>query len=459
MTIRKTFPSRSYETFASENGSDAGATTPHSNATSDSQKTGSAAQEAQRLATQGSWGDNYINGTPLTNATPTVSTVDEQEDRYGDRTNPPDPPPMYTPTATSPVSPMRSSPVATRSEVDPVRHLSSTHPSLPNAEHDVAHDDDDPPIPGAYTASSPLLEQQTSYRPNDLGWCKTKHPRQRFRGACWFIFALALCLWLMLPILCSRDKADTRTPIPEKDPLNTAPIPTWPSPSRSYHRHETSSPITGTYQLYDLLDLATVSGSISVTVNPQAGDKPAVLRLSSTSGSIYVSMGETSWRWDRLPLSVSSNRTFETYISTASGAISGSILHGNGGRTDLRTRSASMTMEINALGVGKNDSVSRISTSTSGSGSQVIRVHSAGTIRAIEGSHTMQGSGSLDITYGPQWEGVVHAKVRGSGSVNIDGTDLEFQGGGKDVYAKRGKGDLKGVDVLGSGSGSIAFRC
>ena len=207
MTIRKTNPPRSYETFSS-NSSDAGAATPQTS-TSSGTKSRSAAEEAQRLASQGSWGDNYINGTPITNATPAASTVDETEDRYGDRRN--DPPPQYTPTDTVHTASLPSSPTAARQPPEPVRQTSSPSQSSPPpvAGPDADHEEDQP-MPGAYTPSSPLLESgEPTYSYNNLRWSKDtckSHRYRRCKKACWFTFALALCLWLMLPVLWNCDK-------------------------------------------------------------------------------------------------------------------------------------------------------------------------------------------------------------------------------------------------------------
>ena len=248
-------------------------------------------------------------------------------------------------------------------------------------------------------------------------------------------------------------------PRPTDDPLNQSPIPSsWPEPSREYRRHETSRSIDGTFQLYDVLDLETTSGSISITVNPQSGDKPAILRLSSSSGSINVRMGETSWNWGRHPHSVSTNRTFETILTSKSGTVSGSVLHGNGGKTHASSKSGSINLTINTVGVSENDTISRLSTS-SNSGSQSIIVRSSGAVRGLEASHVVHGSGSMTVNYPSNWDGVVHAKSGGSGHVQVNGNNLEYQGGGRDIWARRGTGELKDIEVIGKGSGSVQFNC
>ena len=254
-------------------------------------------------------------------------------------------------------------------------------------------------------------------------------------------------------------------PRPTADPLDQSPIPTWPKPSREYRQKETSRSIHGTFQLYDLLDLETVSGSIYVTVNPQSGDKPAVLRLAAVSGSINVRMGDSTWNWGRHPQSISTNRTFETTITAKSGSVSGSVLHGNGGKTDVSCKSGTISLTVDAVGVGENDTTSLLTTTTS-SGSQHVFVKSATEVKALQASHIVQGSSSLNVEYPSSWEGVVHAQIKGSGTVTVDGSDLEFQGGGRNVWAKRGgkggekgDGDLKGVEVIGKGSGTVRFTC
>lgn len=62
--------------------------------------------------------------------------------------------------------------------------------------------------------------------------------------------------------------------------------------SREIVVHTLSSPITGAWPLYDLLDLRSTSGSIHVGIAPKPADKddprPAVLAVKSTSGTIEV---------------------------------------------------------------------------------------------------------------------------------------------------------------------------
>jgi hypothetical protein len=212
--------------------------------------------------------------------------------------------------------------------------------------------------------------------------------------------------------------------------------------------------------LYDLLDLETTSGSISITVETKPGNKTAVMRLASTSGSINVRMAGTSWLpWVPCP-SGDTNRTFDIRVSTTSGSVNGNFLSGNGGRTEISTRSGSQSITIHTVGVSKNENTTTLSTS-SNSGSQHVKVVSSSTedVKAIEARHIVHGSGSLGIQYPTHWMGKVHAHIGGSGSVYVSGSGLEKSGGGRNVYAWRGDGALKEVEVHGLGSGSVHFSC
>ena len=203
MTIRKQLPLRDYETFPSSTSSEAGQGSSDTPATTASDKTRySAAQEAQRLASRGSWADNVFR-TPATTLTPSASTVDEDDRRQAQSqmgVYPSDPPPQYTPTDTT-ASTIPNSPVTVRAEV-----RSSHHPrraSSPSSAMGVMEED----------SSSPLLEQgqgpsilPVNESPRWRDGCKKNDRRGRFKKTCFFLFALVLCLWLMLPGLFAINK-------------------------------------------------------------------------------------------------------------------------------------------------------------------------------------------------------------------------------------------------------------
>jgi len=244
------------------------------------------------------------------------------------------------------------------------------------------------------------------------------------------------------------------------------PFPTHdaPRPNREFRQHETHRSISGTYPLYDLLDLKTLSGSISVTIVPHPGNAPAVLRLASTSGSIrikidksYLNAAEIATHQDAL------NRTFDTEISSFSGSIGGSILVGGGGKTMVTVRSGSLDLAIYPVNIDDGSAESTLSTSTA-SGSSHIKVHNpvlGGKLTQLVANHQSTGSGSMTIKYPSTWEGGIHALSVGSGSVSARGQGLKFeQYGKKEVVGWRGgENNRKVIDVKTLGSGSINFNC
>jgi hypothetical protein len=219
--------------------------------------------------------------------------------------------------------------------------------------------------------------------------------------------------------------------------------------------------------LYDVLDLSTTSGSIRINVEIQPGDKPAVLRLATQSGSVRVHIGGSGGVVSRFRLADSvSKRTFQTDIQTQSGSVGGSLVHGNGGSTSISTASGSMTVTLYTVGVSGTDADSTITT-TSNSGSQRIalksEVSSIGTpVRAVQANHVAHGSASIYIDYSREWEGTVHTRVLGSGSLGVSGRNLETQcQGRRECWGRRGNDAEKAgrVEVLGEGSGSLTFSC
>jgi hypothetical protein len=265
--------------------------------------------------------------------------------------------------------------------------------------------------------------------------------------------------------------------------LGSKPNDQLPVPRREHRQREKSHSITGTYQLYDLLDLSTTSGTISITVEVQPGDKPAVLRLSTTSGSVNVRMvptsGEGGWFFWKKPKDTTNleekvqnlGRVFQTEISTKSGSASGSVVHGNGGSTTISTGSGSISISVYPVGVSGNDPLSTLTTSA-GSGSQNIRILSPSSvpgyrtttsaIRALKVAHTTTGSGSISAIYPDEWEGQLHIVTRGSGSINAGGDGLQLQRQGRrELFGLKGEDAETGasVEITEMGSGSVNFHC
>ncbi|KAJ4511638.1 hypothetical protein HRR83_004324 [Exophiala dermatitidis] len=402
MTIHKQYPPRDYETFADDTPAEsdrlvANPPTSISQQQSDSDKSRSAAFEAQRLASQGSWADTFVggSGTPATNPTPAASTVDDCEEarkaQYSsshshilqEPNDTLDPPPIYTPSDTT-----VSSPLMARSEPPPL------------------------PMP-AY-----------AYEPEQ------------------------------------KPKAGDAFPS-DSSPTNSS----WPPEKREHREHETSRSIRGTYQLYDLLDLSTTSGSIFVTIEVQPGDKPSVLRLASKSGSVRVRMvtGGGLFRKPTVVPKAAQERILQTDISTHSGSVIGNVIVGNGGSLRIDTHSASVSVDVFTFGVSEHHAPSNISTSTQ-SGSQNIQViapsGSTEAVRAIDASHTVLGSGSMNIHYPSKWEGTVHILQQGSGYISASGDGLLVRKeSGREIFGYKGQKEGRKIEIFEQGSGSVRFRC
>ncbi|EXJ85582.1 hypothetical protein A1O1_05947 [Capronia coronata CBS 617.96] len=451
MTIRKQYPPRDYETSTGDTPSGADRLvddSPTSYSQTDSDKSRSAAVEAQRLASQGSWADTFTGGTPATNQTPAASTVDGDERNlqfplHSQEPDPSDPPPLYTPSDTTVPSPVIARSVAglelvSASVTVPSSHSQSQFPY----RDDDDDDDDDDEGDEEYNDDDDDDDDDGTFLPEPVQHQgQSEHHHQR-----------------------STDGKSRLPVIGDTPSLSPKPSSPWPPDKREQHQHETSQSIRGTYQLYDLLDLSTTSGSITVDIEVQPGDKPAVLRLATTSGSVRVRMTSRGGLFSKRTINESvRERTFVTEISTSSGSISGDIIHGNGGSTRISAHSASINLDIFTVGVSEDDPASRISTTTN-SGSQNLRLvaplGSSEPVRAIGASHNVLGSGSMNIRYPMEWEGMVHVLVQGSGSVSANGQGLIVRRqNSNELYGYKGNKEGRTVEIFEQGSGSIRFAC
>ncbi|KAJ9607431.1 hypothetical protein H2200_008504 [Cladophialophora chaetospira] len=483
MTVRKQYPARSYETFA--DGDDAVNQSPASyQQGGDADKSRSAAAEARRLASQGSWADSF-GGTPATDRTPLASTVDgdEQRDvRYPETQDgdPSDPPPVYTPSVStqvasqSPVTP--ASPVAARSF--PVQE-----PNLPLAHSLLKVRIEGPRKRRVHHHCLNLFSMimrhknipkmkmkiqthsQFSCNGNDGIRCHGVEDLESLvpAGAVGAVldttsttsieladskrYASSCSLYLLLPNF-------------GKQPPNES----WPPEKREHREHETYRSISGTYQLYDLLDLSTTSGSITVTIEVQPGTKPAVLRLASTAGSVHVRMTSGGGLFKKSFISdAARSRVVKSDISTSAGSVSGDIVHGNGGSAAIATNAGSINLSIYTVGVSELDAQSNLSTVTN-QGSQHIKVYSGVTntepIRAMSASHTVRGSGSMNIDYPNEWEGTVHVTGYGSGSIGASGRGLVVRKeSSHELYGYKGSKEGRKIEISEIGSGSVRFSC
>lgn len=214
-----------------------------------------------------------------------------------------------------------------------------------------------------------------------------------------------------------------------------------------------SASITGSYPLYDLLSIHSNSGSINVDINPKNASieniKPAVLRLTSNSGSVRSITPTTN-----VP-----NRDYQTIVSTSSGSIDATILHGR--RTSLRSINGQVTAQVYPF--GHNDSRTDIETHCT-SGGMDITVHSSlshpnSPLKDLYGYYR-GGSGSMNLFYPASWEGAVEG-ITLSGSLNLDWQGLKVvkdskDGGKRKIEAVRGEGN--GTLFFYGSSGSITLK-
>jgi hypothetical protein len=293
-----------------------------------------------------------------------------------------------------------------------------------------------------------------------------------------------MCLWLMVPALMDNRvltfllghfpsnktankwlQARTRGPHWRHGDsgFNSSPLPDYPypEPGRDYSRHETSHSITGTFKLYDSLELSTTSGSINVNIEPQPGEKPARLTLRTKSGSIRINMGDGILPW--LPSSDQTNRTFMTSLNTKSGSVTGSLVAGNGGSTLIETSSGSITVSVHMLDLGSKDSKNHLSTISS-SGSQTLNILSSSTeyLSSLAARHIVHGSGSVRIDYPRRWTGFVKMISQGSGSLNVAGSGLHYvvdERKQKIAWREPKVEKPNDVEIILQGSGSGSFVC
>ncbi|KAL9114896.1 MAG: hypothetical protein Q9227_001139 [Pyrenula ochraceoflavens] len=265
---------------------------------------------------------------------------------------------------------------------------------------------------------------------------------------------------------------------PPKDPYLDPP--TEPVPDSDRHRQtvitETSKSISGTYPLYDLLDITTTSGSISIYIDPQPApsgfpNRTATLRINSRSGSVNI-MGIAGLH----PHPSTANypgftsRLYETFITTRSGSVSGNYIQGS--LTEINTESGSISLALTPYSYKSSsdeadsssnsaEASSKLYTSTKG-GSTTLSIKppvNTPSLRNLTAMHESKRSGSLTIMYPNVWEGEVDIRSYGSGSITAHGDGLRTINYGSQHYIGE-KGDVDGgskINLLAWGSGSSTF--
>ena len=221
--------------------------------------------------------------------------------------------------------------------------------------------------------------------------------------------------------------------------------------SRETNIHVISGSVTGSYPLYDILDISTMSGSIDIDVEPKAADddnvQPAILRLSSRSGSIRALTSTI----------LVPTRDYQTTVKSLNGGIDATLLHGS--RTSLRSVSGHIRADLYPH--GHNNSRTDISTHCQ-SGSTDVTVHPslshpADPIKKLySGHHSL--SGSLNLWYPAQWQGRVEGSSL-SGSIELDWDGLKIIRDEKKGWIKRTfeavRGEGESQLIISGKSGSV----
>ena len=235
-------------------------------------------------------------------------------------------------------------------------------------------------------------------------------------------------------------------------PIQTL-VPTGPT----YRYHNPTGNIHGLYKLYDRIELSTTTGTIDVEIDPQDGDDPAVLFISSDIGSVTVRVNsEYIRRRGR------TQRPIYTEIRSFTGSISAEILLGNGGMAFVDSTLGTQMLEILTYKVGGSGYVSNLTTSST-TGTQKIDVISLDQdhITDIRAEHRVTATGSMDITYPNTWLGEVHVISTPLGTVNVAGQNLDYKLNHKhEIIAHRGPAaERQKIEIICEGTGSAAFRC
>ena len=238
--------------------------------------------------------------------------------------------------------------------------------------------------------------------------------------------------------------------------------------SRTTYVETTSSSISGTYALRDLLSVKSTSGSIGIDVRPtnasaEEPDHSADFRASSSSGSIDVGYLTDGIGGEKVP-----ERDYTTRVKTSSSQIKGSYILGS----NARFESNSGQMDLKVLPY-YSDKTSTLHTD-SGSAKTKLRLLSPYTTSStthfdprsdvlghLKSTHKST-SGQLHLTYPDEWEGVIDGSST-SGSIKVRGEDVEILvdediGKGIPGYGK-GKSVLKHVTARkGFGESRLGFK-
>jgi hypothetical protein len=210
--------------------------------------------------------------------------------------------------------------------------------------------------------------------------------------------------------------------------------------------------VKGKFALNNLLFFKKDAGSMKVEINPKFSadgqpSKPAILEIIQGSGKLKVKYPDHQ---RDIPV-----RDYRTTITSRSGTVGGTILHGT--QTTIEKETGDMNINIFPFRSGKG--ISSLTT-YQGSGVTTIEVlkpdlrQSGNSLTKISSSHTSR-SGNMKLKYPEEWQGSIYGEAK-SGILDFKGdnvTVVERGGAGRPNYirAQKGDGESKLKFVIDSG--------
>lgn len=209
--------------------------------------------------------------------------------------------------------------------------------------------------------------------------------------------------------------------------------------------------------MYDRLELSSATGTIDIEIDPQPGDSPAYLVISSNVGGINIKVSP-----EYLSRRQRAHRPIYTEIRTFTGSISAEILLGNGGLAFVDSALGAQVLEVLTYDVHSRGESSNITTESS-TGAQKVNVRSidGSFITNVNARHHAAATGSLDITYPNTWLGEVHVMSTIIGRAILEGENLDYtRKDDHEAVAHRGSPEGRHtIEVISDGTGIASFRC
>ena len=203
--------------------------------------------------------------------------------------------------------------------------------------------------------------------------------------------------------------------------------------SKTIEVETTSSPISGNFPLAKLLSLKSVSGAVTVDVEPKASepeDYAGSLVIRTDTGSIQVNTATSN-----IP-----NRKFISQVHSVSGSVSGTFLLGI--TSNIDSVNGAIDADFHTAGDLANRSCIVNSVSGSVRSKILSDFYSIGNVY----SHFQSQSGLLDISFPAAWQGGISGETK-SGSIDISGDDIKIikdirpvPSRGRIIVAKKGDG-------------------